>query len=267
MITSVQNPKIQWVRKIQAQAKARREEGSFIAEGVRLVEEALQSGWEAPLVLYTTPLIDRGVALVAAWQTAGVPVEEVSPHVLAAASDTQSPQGVLAVLKVRALPLPEKPTFLLVADGVRDPGNLGTILRTALAAGVQAVLLPPGAVDSWSPKVVRAAMGAHFHLPIVSLDWAAIASLVHPAEGPALQVLLADSGGGIPHTSADLQKPLALVIGSEAEGVGAPAAALADGRVHIPMPGAAESLNAAVAAAVLMFEVARQRASGLPASN
>lgn len=259
MITSVQNSKIQWVRKLQAQAKARRQDGVFVAEGVRLLEEARQAGWEAALVLYSQPLSQRGLALVSAWQSSGALVEEVSENVLEAASDTQTSQGLLAVLETRQLSLPENVNFLLVADGMRDPGNLGTILRSALAAGVQGILLPPGAVDPWSPKVVRGAMGAHFRLPIHTLDWPEIASVVHPEDGVYLQVYVADSGGGIAYTMADLRQPLALVIGGEAAGAGAPAAALADGRLHIPMPGGAESLNAAVAATVLMFEVVRQR--------
>lgn len=261
MITSVQNPKIQWVRRLQAQTKARREEGMFTAEGVRLLEEAHHAGWTAALVLYSAPLSDRSQALVSGWQAAGAPVEEVSPHVLAAASDTQTPQGILAVLKLQAHALPLQPDFLLIVDGVRDPGNLGTILRTALAAGVQSVILPPGVVDAWSPKVVRAAMGAHFRLPVQTMAWDAIADYLHPADRPHLQVLLADSNGGQAYTAANLRKPLALVIGGEASGAGRPAEELADGRIHIPMPGGAESLNAAVAAAVLMFEAARQRQS------
>jgi TrmH family RNA methyltransferase len=255
LITSLQNPKIQWVRRLQAQAKARRAEGVLVAEGIRLLEEALQAGWEAALILYAQPLTERGLALLEGWRRTGAPLEETSASVLTAASDTYTSQGLLAVLKTRSLPLPENPDFLLVPDGVRDPGNLGTILRTALAAGVQAVLLPPGTVDPWSPKVMRSGMGAHFRLPLHTLSWQAIRQVLHPP----LQVLLADSSGGEIYYEADLRQPLALVIGGEAAGAGDLATSLSTAHVHIPMPGKAESLNAGVASAILLFEVVRQR--------
>jgi TrmH family RNA methyltransferase len=176
--------------------------------------------------------------------------------VLASVSDTQTPAGILAVLSRQDFPLPEKPDFIFILDGLRDPGNLGTILRTANAAGVQAVLLPPGAVDPFSPKVLRSAMGAHFHLPLHSLGWPAISAYCRQH---GLAVYLADASRGQAHTQADLRLPLALILGGEAAGAGNEAAQLAGQRLHIPMPGQAESLNAAVAAAILLFEVVRQR--------
>lgn len=260
MITSVQNPRIQSVRKLQAQAKARRQEQAFVVEGVRLVEEALEAGWQSHLVLYTSDLSERGLALVERFQQLGVPNEQVSSEVMETASDTQTPQGVLAVVAMRKLPLPAAVDFLLVADGLRDPGNLGTLLRTAAAAGVQGVLLPPGAVDPFSPKVVRSAMGAHFRLPVLCLEWESIREILHPPSmGPRFQVYVADSAGGVSYTQADFTRPTALIVGGEAEGAGMLAQELADARLHIPMPGKIESLNAAVAAAILIFEVLRQR--------
>ena len=254
MITSVQNPKIQWVRKLQTQPRLRREEGLFVVEGVRLVEEALAAGWQASLVLFTEELSERGTQVVQGFARLGAQVEKVSPGVMAAASDTQTPQGLLAVVQTRLLPFPERLDFVLVVDGVRDPGNLGTILRVAAAAGAQAVLLPPGNVDGWAPKVLRAAMGAHFRLPLRSLDWDALNDLLY-----GLPVYLADAGSGLPYTQADLRAPLALMVGGEAAGAGQQGQKLASHRIHIPMPGEMESLNAAAAAAVLMFEVVRQR--------
>jgi TrmH family RNA methyltransferase len=188
----------------------------------------------------------------------GAEVLSVAPHVMQTASDTQTPQGILAVLPIQRLPIPERANFVSILDGVRDPGNLGTILRTALAAGMDAVLLPPGTVDPFSPKVVRAGMGAHFKLPIHTLEWDEIRQI---AKSLHLILYLADSSGGQPHHKSDFVSPLALIIGGEAEGAGVEAQGLAASRVHIPMPGEAESLNAAVAAAVLMFEVVRQRQS------
>ena len=254
MITSTRNPKIKWVRSLQAQRRSRQEAGAFVVEGMRLVEEALASGWIAQLVLFTAELPARGKALVEAFRAQGVQVEEVREHVMRAASDTETPQGILAVLTMKELPVPRPLDFALLADGVRDPGNLGAILRTAAAAGVQAVLLPPGGVDAFSPKVVRAAMGAHFRLPVRACSWDEIrAALV------GLRVYLAATDGGIVYYQADFQPPLALVIGSEAQGASSQARRLATAQVRIPMPGGSESLNVAVAAGVLTFEVVRQR--------
>lgn len=260
MINSVHNPKVQWVRRLQAQTKDRRQEEAFVVEGVRLAEEALQARWDTQLVLYTEELSPRGLAVVDAFTVRDVPTELVSPHVMQAMAHTQTPQGLLVVLTLKSLPLPEGLDFVLIPDEVRDPGNLGTLLRTAAAAGVQAVLLPPGTADPFAPKVVRSAMGAHFHLPILSLDWPEITKTLKP-DPPASQfrVYLADARGELAYTQADFRAPTALLIGGEAAGAGSQAERLADQRVYIPMPGEAESLNAAVAAAVLMFEVVRQR--------
>jgi TrmH family RNA methyltransferase len=258
MITSLHNSRIQLVRKLQAQAKARREEQAFVIEGVRLVEEALQADWEVQSVLFTAQLDERGKAVVDGFTTRGVPVEQVSATVFKSISETETPQGLLAVLALHALPLPPDPNFLLILDGLRDPGNLGAVLRTAAAACVQAVLLTPGSADAYAPKVVRAAMGAHFRLPIHHLGWDQISqTLIKPSGN--LRVYLADSARGTPYAQADFHTPLALIIGGEATGAGLEAAALAHTRVHIPMPGGSESLNAAIAASLLMFEVVRQR--------
>ena len=261
MITSVHNPTIQSVHKLLTQSKERREQQAFVIEGVRLAEDALQAAWEARLVLFTDHLDQRGQAVVDGFSARGVPVEPVSAAVMNAISDTETPQGILAVLAIMPLDLPPSPNFLLILDGLRDPGNLGTILRTAAAAGVQAVLLAPGCADAWSPKVLRAAMGAHFHLPILTLPWS---ELTHyfSQDGSNLRVFLADSDGGIPYTQSDFRPPLALIVGGEAAGAGERSFSLAKIKVHIPMPGGSESLNAAVAASILIFEVTRQRKTG-----
>ena len=125
MISSTHNPKIQWVRSLQSRSRERRESGAFVVEGVRLAEEALRAGWQAHLVLYTGDLDSRGQAIVNGFAARGVPVEAVAPHVMSAASDTQTPQGLLAVLEMHSLPLPQQPDFIFIADGVRDPGQPG----------------------------------------------------------------------------------------------------------------------------------------------
>ncbi|HSN94309.1 MAG TPA: RNA methyltransferase, partial [Anaerolineaceae bacterium] len=161
---------------------------------------------------------------------------------------------LLAVFRQTELPLPEKLDFVLIPDGIRDPGNLGTIIRTAEAAGVQALIVPPGTVDPWSPKVVRSGMGSHFRLPIFEWHWQAIASLL---EG--FNVFGASMDGQLSCWEADFRLPTALLIGGEAEGLGSDAQALVTQTLRIPMAGQNESLNAAISAAVLVFEVLRQR--------
>jgi RNA methyltransferase, TrmH family len=258
MITSVHNPRIQAISKLQKQAKVRREKQAFVIEGVRLAQEALQGGWEAQLLLFTDRLDKRGMDLVADFSARGVLVEQVTETVMNAISETETPQGLMVVLSLLKLPVPEDPDFVLVLDGVRDPGNLGTILRTALAAGVQAVLLAPGSVDAFAPKVVRAGMGAHFRLPVHQPGWDGIKQVLR-APGSKMKVYLADSTSGISYSQVDFRSPMAIIIGGEAGGAGSESAALADEMVHIPMPGGSESLNAAVAAGILIFEVVRQR--------
>ncbi len=254
MLTSVRNPRIQHIRKLQRSARARREAGAFVVEGIRLLEEAREAGWRPDVLLVVEDLPPRAAALLEGWRAQGVEPIPVAEHVLEAASDTRAPQGVLAVFPRRQIPLKAAPDFLLLLDGVRDPGNLGTILRTALAAGVDGILLPSGGVDPWAPKVVRAGMGAHFRLPIVQAEPDALRAAV-----AGLTVYLAETRAGVPYTQADFRTPCVLVVGGEAAGAGQAGRALAGGSVHIPMPGPAESLNAAVAAAILMFEVVRQR--------
>jgi TrmH family RNA methyltransferase len=132
------------------------------------------------------------------------------------------------------------------------------MLRTSAAAGVEAVLVPSGGVDVYAPKVVRSAMGAHFRLPITSLEWPEIEAIVQKA---GLRVYLAEAGAGQAYTRCDLRSPLALIVGGEAQGAGENARRLAQACLHIPMRSGVESLNAAAAAAVLLFEAARQRAN------
>ncbi len=255
MISSSSNPKIKLVRALSGRAKERREAGTFLAEGVRLVEEANTAGWPFLFALYSDDLSERGRELVQKLQQKETDVEQVDARLLQSLSETETSQGILAVLEPHALPIAEPLDFILIPDSVRDPGNLGTLLRSADAAGVQAVLLPPESVDPFSPKVVRAGMGAHFRLPIREISWEEIRE-----RSKGLQVYLADMHGAS-CWEMNFKPPLALIIGGEASGATEPARKLADRLVSIPMLGKAESLNAAVAGSVLVFEVLRQRSS------
>jgi RNA methyltransferase, TrmH family len=254
LITSSKNPTILHIRQLQARARIRRETGQFVVEGVRMVEEALLARVSPLTIIYTPDVGERGEKIIAGFRDLGNSPVLVNDTVMKAASDTQTPQGVLAVLPISPRPLPTSPNFVLILDGMRDPGNLGTILRTAAVAGVDAVLLPPGTVDPYAPKVIRAGMGAHFQLSIHSLDWEEIR-----ATTGSLQVFLADASAASEYSETDFSGSLALIIGGEAHGASGEIQMLHPTPVRIPMPGGSESLNAAIAAGILMFEVIRQR--------
>ncbi len=253
MITSSQNSKIKLVRALPGRAKERREANAFVVEGVRLVEEAVNSDWKFQFALYDDSLRERGLKLVKKLEDKKIEVEKVESRLMQSLSETETPQGILAVLALTNLPIPNSPNFLLIPDQIRDPGNLGTLLRTAAAAGVQAVLIPPETTDAFAPKVIRSGMGAHFRLPIHSKTWEEI-----EAQTKGLQVYLADMDG-ISCWETDLRQPLVLIIGGEAEGASEAAQKLVTQKISIPMQGSVESLNAGVAGSVLMFEVVRQR--------
>jgi TrmH family RNA methyltransferase len=258
MITSLRNDRVKHVRALQSRRRVRQRERRLVFEGVRLVEEAARVGVPPDFVFHSAEVeasegkrIGQALRLL---HEAGVPCFPVSESVMTACSETKNPQGILAVVPIPDLPQPERPTFTLILDRVRDPGNLGTILRTALAAGVERVILAPGTVDGSNPKVVRAAMGAHLRLPLIPLRWEAIAETVAGSD-----VWLAASGGGTHYTDTDWTRPVSIIVGGEAAGAGDKAEALAQGRVFIPMTEGVESLNTAIAAAVLLYEVMRQR--------
>jgi TrmH family RNA methyltransferase len=255
MITSNQNPKIKFARSLFGRAKERRDAAAFVIEGVRLVEEAIKANWPIQFILYDDSLSERGKAKIENLKSEGADVEEVSTDLMQDLSETEAPQGILAVLSFHQLPTPETLNFVLIPDQVRDPGNLGTLLRSAVATGVQAVIIPPNTTDVFAPKVLRSGMGAHFRLPIHSLTWNEIEKQIKD-----LQVYVADMDGQS-CWATNLREPLALIIGSEADGASESAQKLATGKIGIPMAKEVESVNAGVAGSVLMFEVVRQRSN------
>lgn len=252
MITSTSNEKVKLAQALQTRARARRKEGKIALEGVRLVRDALQAGQRPEFVLVTPDMTDAG--LLALLDERRVEPLPVTDEVMRSVSETEQPQGVLAVFPMPQPQLPATLARVLILDAVRDPGNMGTMLRTAAAAGVEAVLLSPDSADPYNPKALRGGMGAHFRVPIAEMDWSAIASACD-----GMNVYLADGGGDLRYDAADWSRPWALIIGGEAHGAGDEARALATARVSIPMAAATESLNAAVAAGVILFEAARHR--------
>jgi RNA methyltransferase, TrmH family len=257
MITSADNPKVKQARSL-LERRGREQQGRCLAEGVRLVEDAMRAGINPALIFYVaeTRQHPRGQAILTAAEASRVTaVIEVSPPVLATLSDTVTSQGLIAVLPIPNWGARAVGDLALVLDQVRDPGNLGAILRSAEAAGVTGVLLSRGCADPWSPKVVRAGMGAHFRLPVwLGLDWPQVAARLD-----ARPIWAADAAGATDYDRVDWTRACALILGGETEGISAEAAALCTGRVAIPMLGSPDSLNAAMAATVLLFEAARQR--------
>jgi RNA methyltransferase, TrmH family len=266
-LTSTRSDRVARVRRLATRA-SRDRDGRFVAEGPQAVREALLA--PSPVeTLYATPEAYRRYPDLVA-DRAGSRVVTVTDDVLAAMSHTVHPQGLLAVCRRLDVPLEQvaqaRPRLVAVLAEIRDPGNAGTVLRTADAAGADAVVLTAGSVDPYNPKVVRATAGSLFHLPVV---WgpepdAAVASL----RAAGLRVLAADGSGDVDlFAAADdgvLAGPTAWLFGNEAWGLPDPVRALADHVVRIPIRGRAESLNLAAAAAVCLYASARAH-EGAPA--
>ena len=257
VLTSTKNPTIKRFRSLMTDRKDRRRERLFVLEGVRLAEEAIRSDVQITDVLYNAEQLqttERGQALLD--QIKALPnAQEATLDVLAAASDTVTPQGIVALVR-----WPEIKSMgrgvQLVLDAVQDPGNVGTLLRTALATGVTQVICIMGTADMYSPKVVRAAMGAHFRLPIVQdVLWDEAPSFLLDADN----VYAAVASATMPYYAADWRQSAALIVGNEANGVSERGLAVATKQISIPMSGPVESLNAAVAGSVILFEMRRQR--------
>jgi RNA methyltransferase, TrmH family len=253
MITSLTNDKVKLVRSL-AERKHRVREQRFAIEGARLIDDALAANLTPDWIFCAERLPLRSQETLGRLQERGVEIITVSDAVLKACSDTETPQGLIAVLPFPRWSMPSNPKMILIADALRDPGNLGTLLRSAAAADVDVVLLPPETVDAYNPKVVRGAMGAHFRLPIVEAAWAEIVDRV-----TGMNIYLAAADGELGYTVADWTRPSALIVGSEASGASRNAAQLPTKRLSIPLSREVESLNAAVAASIILFEAKRQR--------
>lgn len=257
MITSASNAKVKFVRRLQSDRRFRNREQQYVVEGTRWVSELVKMAHPSVQLFYTQRWLETAVHAQILQQltplTQSTPLL-VSDSVMQAMSDTNTPPGILAVLPMQPHPLPDNPTLLLILDAINTPGNLGTMLRTAAAAGVDGVLLGPDCVDFYNPKVVRSSMGAHLRLPVQVQSWAEIANTVQQ-----MQIGVATVDGDLVYTAVNWTQPTALIIGSEATGAGAEAIQLANRHISIPMHANTESLNAAVAAGILLFEAARQR--------
>lgn len=259
-ITSRKNPAIKLAAKLVSSAAFRRETGLFVAEGARLCRDAADSGL-AVTAVYATPhaLEKYDGYLQAAVRLAGG-VTEIEPHVAELLADTRQSQGIFCVCR---LPQEQRGAAQMPPDGhylaleqVQDPGNLGAVLRTAEALGINGVLLLGDSCDLYAPKTLRAAMGAVFRIPVYAEQDTAVA--VQQCREKGLAVLAAAPDARAKRIlTVDFAKPTVLLVGNEGNGLSRTAIALADDCVTIPMAGRAESLNAAGAAAILMWEMMR----------
>ena len=257
-LTAVNNPQVKAAAELK-QKKYRLERGLFLAEGLRTVEEAV--AYKAVVSIFYTAIEDdrtRTVLEEAAAQQ--VKLYCVSDAVLKKIADTDTPQGIIAVCKMQPVAMDDllaSGKMLLVLDRVGDPGNVGTMLRTADAAGIGGVVLLKGSVDAYAPKTVRSSMGSLFHVPV--LAGVGETAFIESAHNAGYELLVTCLDGADNLYKADLHGRLAFVMGNEANGVSAGLLEAADKRVFIPMAGRAESLNVAMAAGIVMFEALRRQ--------
>lgn len=243
-ITSLKNPKVTaW--KALKDRKGRRESGCFLVEGRKMVEEALKSAFDVEAVL-----VQEGMELP---DGLTMPVYELPAHVLAAVCDTKTPQGIAAVVQMKEQSALGK--RIVVLDGVQDPGNVGTIIRTADAAGLDGVLLSNQCADVFSPKVLRATMGSIFRMNLRTTD--DLPGELTKLREKGYSILSSQLDGTPFYEREKVAERFALIIGNEGNGVSEQVQQTATHQVRLPMRGGAESLNAAIAAAIMMYELMR----------
>ena len=252
-LTSVQNPTIKRIKALKDK-KARVQQGEMLVEGEKLMLEAAQAGLVPSDVLIESSQAEKFSALAQEMERFGAKVYLAPRHVLEAACDTKTPQGACGAFSMPVPFEPEQaPERLVVLDGVQDPGNVGTIWRTADAAGLNGMLLAAWGADPFSPKVQRAAMGSGFRVPVRVTENLADELEILRAQG--YRVIVSALDGAPFYEGMPKCGKFALVIGNEARGVSDEVSAAADVRLKLPMRGGAESLNAAVAAGIMMYEL------------
>ncbi|MGH2807421.1 MAG: TrmH family RNA methyltransferase [Actinomycetota bacterium] len=246
---------MQAARRLSRRAHRERER-AFLVEGPRAVRDALERGYAIKELFVS----DHDDDLVTLAHEHGVPVVDVDASVMRAIADTITPQGVVAVVAMphrRLSDVIAKGDLVLVLVDVRDPGNAGTLLRSATAAGASAVVFTKGAVDPFGPKTVRAAAGTTFHVPVVSGE--PLEEVVDALRAAGFAVCGADAHGDRDMGDIDMTGRIAIVVGNEGWGIDDEARSLIEATVRIPMPGPAESLNVGIAGSILLFEAVRQR--------
>lgn len=255
VIRSVRNPAVVHVRSLQ-RGGARRRAGHTVVEGPKLVAEALRADVVVSVLCVAEPSPAAG-AVAAAAAAQGLSVRRCTDQVFNAVADTESPQGVLAVIATPDPPPVPSPALVLVLDGVQDPGNVGAMVRCAAAAGATGVIYTPGTADAYGPKAMRAGAGGQFRVPI--------RNAAEPADLESLaadvDLYAASADADLTYHDIDWTGACGLIVGAESAGVSPAWRDASRASVRVPMRGEVESLNAAAAAAVILFEAARQRAA------
>ncbi|MCX7708652.1 MAG: 23S rRNA (guanosine(2251)-2'-O)-methyltransferase RlmB [Clostridia bacterium] len=261
LITSNQNPIVKEIKSLK-EKKIREEKRQFFIEGIRFVEEALKEDCDISSIVVSErfPQTKGAEFLLNGIHQAGVKYHMLSDKIFREISDTENPQGILAVIKMKEVRvenvLQQQGLFILL-ESIQDPGNMGTIIRTADAAGVNGIILSKGCVDIYNPKVLRSTMGSIFHVPVCQTE--NFEDTLQILKEKGIKILAAHLKGQTNYFDQDMKDRVAIIIGNEANGISDEVAALADVLVRIPMPGKAESLNASIAAGLLIYETVRQQ--------
>ena len=260
IISTEQNQQIKFLRGLQVKKK-REEERKFLVEGIRFLEEAFQSDCIEKVYVSTGAMeVERISTFLKQCDTKDIPVFPVEEKVFEKVSETVNSQGIIGIGSQPNWTienLAQGETFIVLLDGIQDPGNLGTIIRTCHGAGVGGILTTKGTVDVYNPKVLRATMGAIFKLPIIRIE--ENSAVLEEFKLKGYQVIAADVETEINYYNLNLVDPTVLVVGNEGRGISQELLDLSDLSAKLPMPGSAESLNAAVASGVMVFEALRQR--------
>lgn len=242
--------------------KNRDSEGLYFVEGIRFVKDAIDNGQDIVKVIISDKLesLNGGKELIDRVTAICNECYFVNDKLFKEISDTQTPQGILAVLKKKEFVLDnivKQGTSVVILDSLQDPGNVGTIIRTSDAANVSAVIMTKGCVDLYSPKVLRSTMGSVFHMPI--FEGANINEIIVTLKKAGYKIIASHLRGQSNYYDEDLTGKIAIIVGNEANGISDETAELSDKLVKIPMPGRAESLNASVAASIMIYEIVRQK--------
>ncbi len=260
MLTSLQNPLVKEIRKLH-QAKYRRQQQRFLLEGTHLVQEALEVAYPLDTVCYTPLWQERHGDLATGVKLHAREIHLVSPAVVAALATTVHPDGVVAVApQLSSTRSPSLTGVGMLVEALQDPGNLGTMIRTAVAANADGLWLTADSVAPDHPKVLRASAGQWFHLPLTVVT--DLEGTLAAWKQQSVQLVATDARADLSYWQVDLTLPTVFLLGNEGAGLSSPCLDRADLRVSIPMQGQVESLNVAVAGALLLYEAARKRRGG-----
>ena len=256
MITSNSNPQVKNLIQLSKKTKARKDQGLFVVEGKKMYSE-IPKGWLHQVYVSESFLLEPGNEAL----LSGAEYEVFSDSVFKAVSDTRTPQGILALVQMPEYTLSQllagERTHLLIAESIQDPGNLGTMFRTGEGAGITGVILNKTTVDVYNPKTIRSTMGSIYRVPFVVAE--NLPETLAELKAAGVKLYAAHLKGTMSYDEPDYKKPSGFLIGNEGKGLSDETAQMADTYIRIPMEGKVESLNAAIAATLLMYEVNRQR--------